>query len=42
MKGTLWFSPNMGVKGDVGKAGDAGFRSLRGPGESSLGMYTHA
>jgi hypothetical protein len=30
MKGTLRFSPNIGVKGDAGKAGDAGFRSLKG------------
>lgn len=42
MKGTLRFLPNMGVKGDVGKAGDAGFRSLKGPGEQLFGMCTHA
>lgn len=42
MKGTLRFSPNIGVKGDAGKAGDAGFRSLKGPGEQLFGMHTHA
>lgn len=42
MKGTLRFSPKIGVTGDVGKAGGAWFRSLKEPGEPSLGMRTHA
>ena len=42
MKGTLRFSPNIGAKGDAGKAGDAGFRSLKGPGEPSFQTRTHA
>ena len=40
MKGTLRFSPNIGVKGDAGKAWDAGFRSLKGPVETSF-LDTH-
>lgn len=40
MKGTLRFSPNIGVKGDAGKAGDAGFRSLKGPEDHRFGYTT--
>ena len=39
MKGKLRFSRNIG---DAGGAGGVGFRSLKGPGEPSFQIRTHA